>query len=126
MTNKKCDVCGRELEEDDGYLSCPVYMDGIEKNSDEHTSAYIPNKEMFNMNAVRATTDSVGEWDGQEELAAENFNQIQDALYEAAPDEYNDDQLHELMKAAWDKWGSECDLLTATDKQIAEYVESVV
>jgi hypothetical protein len=86
----------------------------------------ITNKEMFNMNAVRATNDSVGEWDGQEELAADNFNRIQDALYEAAPDEYNDDKLHMLMKSAWDHWGSEAELLTITDKQINEYVRGVL
>lgn len=80
------------------------------------------NKEMFNMNAVRATNDNVGEWDGQEQLAADNLNRIQDALYEAAPDEYNDDQLHELMKSAWDVWGSEEKLLTITDDQIESYV----
>ena len=84
------------------------------------------NKEMFNMNAVRATPDSVGEWDGHEELAAENCNKIQDAMYEAAPDEYNDDQLHELMKLIWDQWGSREDLLTITDKQISEFVERFV
>ena len=86
----------------------------------------ITNKSMFSMNAVRATNDSVGEWDGQEELAADNFNKIQDALYEAAPDEYNDDDLHELMKSAWDYWGSKEDLLIITDEQINEYVRRFV
>jgi len=84
------------------------------------------NKEMFNMNAVRATSDSVGDWDGQEELAATNCNRIQDAVYEAAPDEYNDDQLYELMKFVWDKWGSEEVLLTITDEQISEFVARYV
>lgn len=78
------------------------------------------------MNAVRATTDNVGEWDGQEETAAENFNQIQDALYDAAPDHYNDDQLYELMSTAWDIWGSDEKLLTITDEQIKEYVNRML
>ena len=84
------------------------------------------NKEMFNMNAVQATTDSVGEWDGQEQLAADNCNRIQDAMYDAAPDEYGDDQLHELMKVIWDHWGSRGDLLTVTDEQISEFVKRYV
>lgn len=83
-------------------------------------------KEMFNMNAVRATTDNVGEWDGQEQLAADNCNRIQDAMYDAAPDEYNDDQLHGLMKVIWDCWGSEEDLLTITDDQISKFVRRFV
>ena len=86
----------------------------------------IPEKEMFNMNSVRATTDSVGEWDGQEQLAADNINRIQDALYEAAPDDYNDDKLSELMKSAWDYWSSEIELLSVTSEQIVEYVELVL
>lgn len=74
------------------------------------------------MNAVRATNDNIGEWDGQEELAVNNFNQILDALYAAAPDNYDDDQLYELMGTAWDVWGSDLGLLAITDSQIEEYV----
>ena len=84
------------------------------------------NKEMFNMASVLATTDSVGEWDGQEELAAENCNRIQDAMFEAIPDEYTDDQIHCLMSAVWDEWGSREDLLTITDDQINKFVQRFV
>lgn len=80
------------------------------------------NKEMFDMKSVRATSDSVGEWDGQEELAAENINRIQDAAYEAAPNEYDDDRLYGIMSTIWDVWGSKEDLLTITDEQISEFV----
>ena len=81
------------------------------------------NKEMFNMSSVRATNDSVGEWGGKEQKAADNINRIQDALYEAAPDNYNDDKLNDLMKYIWDYWGSREDLTTVTDNQIKEFVE---
>ena len=84
------------------------------------------NKEMFNMNAVRATPDSVGEWGGQEQLAADNCNRIQDAMYEAAPDEHGDDQLYGLISTIWDYWGSREDLLTVTDEQISEFVKRYV
>jgi len=86
----------------------------------------ITNKEMFNINSVRATSESVGDWDGQEQLAADNFNKIQDALYDAAPDEYNDDQISELMKSAWNYWGSEEGLLTITDEHISKYVKETI
>lgn len=33
-----CAVCDAALVVDDGYRSCQVYIDGIEDNSDEHTS----------------------------------------------------------------------------------------
>ena len=82
----------------------------------------ITTKSMWNRNSVRATRDSVGDWDGQEDLAAQQINRIYDALYEAAPDEYNDDQLSELMHCAWDVWGSEGKLLVITDDAIEAYV----
>lgn len=39
--NIKCSACGRDLELEDGYMSCPVYMAGESKDSDEHTSRKI-------------------------------------------------------------------------------------
>jgi len=39
--DKICDVCDEPLILDDGYWSCPVYMEGKEENSDEHTSKQI-------------------------------------------------------------------------------------
>lgn len=84
------------------------------------------NKEMFNMASVRATSDSVGEWDGEEQTAADNINRIQDAIYEAASDETTEDKLHDLMKFAWDRWGSREDLLTVTDDQIKSFVDRYV
>lgn len=41
MTEPKpttCAVCGSDLLEDDGYMSCPVYIGIIGHKSDEHTS----------------------------------------------------------------------------------------
>ena len=86
----------------------------------------ITTKSMWNRNSVRATRDSVGDWNGHEELAAQQINRIYDALYEAAPDEYNDDQLSELMHSAWDVWGSEGTLLVITDDEIGAYVGRLV
>lgn len=36
-----CSECGLKLILDDGYLSCPVYMENKEINADEHTSYWI-------------------------------------------------------------------------------------
>jgi hypothetical protein len=41
-----CDVCGGNPIEDDGFMSCQVYIDGIELNSDEHTSINITGCEL--------------------------------------------------------------------------------
>lgn len=86
----------------------------------------ITNKSMFDIESVRATDENVGEWSGNEAVAADNFNLIIDGLYDAAPDEYNDLQMHQIIKAAWDDWGSLDELLTASKNKIHEYVKSVM
>jgi hypothetical protein len=83
-------------------------------------------KSMYNLNNVLATAESVGEWDGQEELAAENVNKIYQAIYAAAPEDIDDTTLYEIMHSVWDDWGSEEELLTITDEQIQEYVQRVI
>lgn len=82
-------------------------------------------KEMYNLNAALATTESVGEWDGQEELAAENVNRIYTAIYKAAPNDTDTDTLAEIMHRVWDEWGSEEKLLTLTDEDVEKYVSKV-
>ena len=84
------------------------------------------NKELFDVNELKVNPETVGEWDGEEETAAENFERITHALYDAVPDEFNDDQIYQLLKTAWDYWGSKDDLLTLRDEQITEYVERCV
>jgi hypothetical protein len=81
------------------------------------------NKEMFNANSVYATSGTVGDWEGEEETAATQFNKIIDAIYEAAPDETYDTKLYEIAKYAWDDWGSSEKLLTLTDEEIKAYAE---
>lgn len=82
----------------------------------------INTKEMFNLNSVLADSGSVGDWDGQEELAAEQVNRIYQALYDAAPDNIEPDELARIMQYVWDDWGSNEDLLEITDEQIEKYV----
>lgn len=75
------------------------------------------------MDNLYATAYTVGEWNGQEELAASNFNRIVNALAERIN---NSDDLHDEVHYAWDDWGSEESLLTITDKQIRDYVDRKV
>ena len=70
---------------------------------------------------MSTTLDSVGDWGGQEELAARNFDRIIDAINTADPDLCN-----VLCKYAWNDWGSDKQLLTITDREIAEYVTQAI
>jgi hypothetical protein len=84
---------------------------------------YVKYKELFNINSVYATSETVGDWEGQEKIAVEQFNKIIDAIYKAAPDETYDTKLYEIVKYAWDDWGSSEKLLTLTDDEIEAYAE---
>lgn len=42
----------------------------------------IINKELFNVKSVYATSENVGDWDGDEETASEQFNKISEICME--------------------------------------------
>jgi hypothetical protein len=75
---------------------------------------------------VYATTDSVGNWDGQEALAAANINRIYDVIYARAADDIDHDMLNEIVHNVWDDWGTDIYLLDITDDIINEYVDYVL
>ena len=79
-------------------------------------------KDMLNLRDFMADDTTVGDWEGQEDLAAQQVNRIYQALYDAAPDDIEPEELAGVLKHVWDQWGSEEDLLTITDRQIQEYV----
>jgi hypothetical protein len=75
---------------------------------------------------IKATTGSVGEWDGQEQLAADNINRIYDAIYAAVEDDYDADRLAQIIHNVWDDYGSDEHLLTISDNEIDGYVSRVI
>jgi hypothetical protein len=83
------------------------------------------NKEMFDIESVKATPDSVGDWNGDEEAAAKQFNRFVYAIVESMPDEAEHDDIHQTIKHAWDVWGSDDRLLSASDEIIEFYVYGV-
>ena len=72
-----------------------------------------------------ATADSVGDWDGQEEFAASQFNRVLDTIASSL-DEFDDDRFDRAAKWAWDILGADEDLLTLTDEQIESVVKRVI
>ena len=74
---------------------------------------------------VLATNETVGNWEGQEELAAEQFNRILFAIYFIATDDSDEITMDDLKKDAWGYWGDNAGLLKLTNEQIVEYVESI-
>lgn len=81
---------------------------------------------MTTFNKVKATAGSVGEWDGQEQLAADNVNRIYKAIFNQVDEDYDQDHLAQAIHTVWDDWGSDASLLTITDDEIYAYVEKVI
>ena len=81
---------------------------------------------MTTLNQVKATANSVGEWGGQEQLAADNVNRIYKAIFDAVDADYDQNRLAQIIHDVWDDWGSEESLLTITDNEIAGYVAKVI
>ena len=75
---------------------------------------------------VLATNETVGDWEGQEELAAEQFNRILFAIYFTAHEDETEITMDDLKKDAWDYWGDNANLLELTNIQVTEYVKSVL
>jgi hypothetical protein len=85
---------------------------------------------MTTFNQVKANANSVGEWEGREQLAADNVNRIYKAIFDTvdadADADYDQDRLDQIIHDVWDDWGSEESLLTITDNEIAGYVAKVI
>lgn len=78
---------------------------------------------------IRATRESVGEWNGLEQTAADQANKIYDGITEKISrrgDDPYSDEFGEIYSRVWNDWGSEESLLTLTDTEIADYVERIV
>ncbi len=74
---------------------------------------------------VLASNETVGDWEGQEELAAEQFNRILFAIYSIAPNDTDDITMDDLKKDAWDCWGDNAELIELTNAQVTKYINTV-
>jgi hypothetical protein len=82
-------------------------------------------KTMVSLNGYLATRRSVGDWKGQEKLAAYNLNRIYQAVYDASPKEIDERTLRKILLDVRNDWlvdGS--DLLSLTIKQIEAYAQA--
>jgi hypothetical protein len=83
-------------------------------------------KNMVNLRDYLATEHSVGDWQGQEKLVADNVNRLYQAVYGAAPAAINEYSLRNVLWDLWDEWGSDdSGLLSLTEEQITTYVATI-
>lgn len=87
---------------------------------------------MMSLSKYLCNAKSVGDWNGQEQRAAENINRIYRALDEhlfhilVMGDEqhYHPDIYNAVMSRVWDDWRGKPALLTLTNDAIEEYIQA--
>ena len=80
---------------------------------------------MVSLSGYLVTRRSVGDWKGQEMLAAYNINRIYQAVYDAAPVDINERTLRKTLLDVRNDWlvdGS--GLLSLTNEQIEAYAQA--
>lgn len=68
-----------------------------------------------------ATPASVGDWEGEEMLAAEQVNRIYKAIDGAIPMTIDPNLARNIFNRVWEDWGYDLRLLDITDEEIQEY-----
>lgn len=67
------------------------------------------------------TPSSIGDWDGQEELAAAQVNRIYRLLDASLSPSVPPQLAHNIFSRVWDDWGYDMRLLDATDEDFRRY-----
>lgn len=82
-------------------------------------------KTMVSLSGYLVTRRSVGDWKGQESLAAYNINRIYQAVYDAAPKEIDERTLRKTLLAVRNDWLiDDSGLLSLTDELIEAYAQA--
>lgn len=75
----------------------------------------------------------MGDWDGDEELAAEQFRRLEQLIADTLPNGDDDAAGYDAQRTferisheAWDAWGSDSALLTATDADFRVWIRAHV
>ena len=66
--------------------------------------------------------NEVGQWEGEEELAAENINRIYHYLFQTIESTIDLDLFREMIDAIWPYWQYQPGLLEVDDELIAHFV----
>ncbi|MGB1296842.1 MAG: hypothetical protein ACPG8A_01145 [Psychrobium sp.] len=68
----------------------------------------------------------VGEWEGEEELAAENINRIYHHLFSVIEESTDLDLFMQMIDAVWPYWQYQPGLLEVDDELIAHFVTFLI
>ena len=68
----------------------------------------------------------VGDWEGQEELVAENLNEIYHTLYDYAEEDIEPEVLSELLALVWENWIGQDALAEIESSDISDWCQNLL
>ena len=82
-------------------------------------------KELVTIHSYLADPEGVGDWEGEEELAADNLNRLYHAVYDAADDDMDPASLEAMLETIWPYWQHNPELTELDDEMIEGFVDSL-
>ncbi len=82
-------------------------------------------KELVAIHTYLMEPAEVGEWEGEEALAAENINTLFHAVYDRADEDIDTDLLASMLEAIWPHWQFNPQLLELDDDMLDAFVETL-
>lgn len=68
----------------------------------------------------------VGDWEGQEELVAENINEIYHTLYDYAEEDIEPEVLEQLLSLVWDNWIGQEAIVEIDSADISDWCQNLL
>jgi hypothetical protein len=68
----------------------------------------------------------VGDWDGNEELVAENLNEIYHTLYDYAEEDIEPEILSQLLALVWENWIGQDALAEIESSDISDWCQNLL
>lgn len=68
----------------------------------------------------------VGDWDGNEELVAENLNEIYHTLYDYAEEDIEPEVLNQLLALVWENWIGQDALAEIESSDISDWCQNLL
>ncbi|WP_394173215.1 hypothetical protein [Thalassotalea litorea] len=78
-------------------------------------------KELVVIHDFLVSEEVVGDWDGEEEVAAEKLNLIYHTIYQMAEEDIDPQQLTFLLELVWDTWIGQEHLAEVEEDEIIDW-----
>ncbi|TKB57489.1 hypothetical protein [Ferrimonas aestuarii] len=82
-------------------------------------------KELVTIHSYLVDADGIGDWEGEEEIAADNLNRIYHAVYDAADVDVDPSLLETMLESIWSHWQHNPELVELDDDLIQGVVDSL-